>query len=101
MRERSSLATYIFTAENNCSKRLTKSSGGTNERSITILEKETTHQECACTSDYKRTTSVYLLLFTPKCKLHWTIKQGQYTIPIRDSLIDRRPTVRYLLSYTS
>ena len=29
-----------------------------------------------------------MLLFTPKCELHWTIKQGQYTIPIRDSLID-------------
>ena len=99
--KRSSLATYIFTAEKNCSKRLTKSSAGTNENSNPILEKETTHQECACTSDNKRTTSVYLLFFTPKCKLHWTIKQGQYTIPIRDFLIDRRPTVRYFLSYTS
>ena len=55
-------------AENNCSKGLTKSTGGTNDRSITILGKETIHQECI--GDYKSTTNVYVLFFTPKCELH-------------------------------
>ena len=72
---------------NNYSKGFTKSSGGTNDRSIMILRKETTHQKC--NGDNKRTTRVYASFFTPQCELHWTTKQGQYTIPIRDSFIHR------------
>ena len=83
--------------ENNYSKGFTKSIGGTSNRSIMILRRESAHQKC--TADYKRTTSVYALFFSPQ--LHWTIKQGQYNIPIRDALIDRHLLSGVFLNYTS
>ena len=55
-------------------KALQRVVGGTNDRFITILRKETANRKC--TGDNKRTTRVYTSFFPPQCELHWTTKQG-------------------------